>query len=253
MFTKAIVKKPGPNFFQGITSSSYGKPDFQMTLAQHQRYIDALQLCGLEVIVLDAEERFPDAPFVEDTAVLGRDFAVIANPEPASRNGEQQAIRPEVEKHYEKIEAIYPPGTLEGGDVLEVESHYFIGITQRTNIQGAEQFINILNRYGCTGSLVRLDRMLHLKTGVAYLGDNNILAAGELIENVHFQKFHITPVDSDEAYAANAIRIKDHVLVPSGYPQTRKKVEALGYRVVEVDVSEFQKMDGGLSCLSLRF
>ena len=116
MFTKAIVKRPGHNFSQGITSSSYGRPDFQMTLAQHQGYIDALAMCGLEVIVLDADERFPDAPFVEDTAVLARDFAIITNPAPTSRNGEQQAIRREVEKHYGKIEAIDSPGTLEGGE-----------------------------------------------------------------------------------------------------------------------------------------
>jgi dimethylargininase len=224
-----------------------------MTLAQHRSYIDALRQCGLEIIVLDADERFPDAPFVEDTAVLGRDFAVITNPAPASRNGEQETVRREVEKYYREIETILSPGTLEGGDVLEVDTHYFIGITQRTNLQGAEQFIKILNRYGCTGSMVELHNYLHLKTGVAYLGDGNILAGSELIDNENFQPFHITPVDDAEAYAANAIRVNDHVIMPSGYPRTREKVEHLGYRIIEVDVSEFRKMDGGLSCLSLRF
>ena len=253
MYKKAIVKKPGSNFSQGITSSSLGKPNFSLALTQHQNYINALERCGLEVIVLDADPRFPDGLFVEDTAVLGRDFAVITNPAPKSRNGEQEAVRREVEKHYRKIETILSPGTLEGGDVLEVETHYYIGITERTNVEGAEQFIQILNGYGCTGSMVALDHLLHLKTGIAYLGDRNILAGDELIDHESFQQFHITSVNETEAYAANAIRVNDHVLVPAGYPMTRQKIEGLGCRVIEVDVSEFKKMDGGLSCLSLRF
>ena len=131
--------------------------------------------------------------------------------------------------------------------------HFYIGLSQRTNINGAEQLINILKKYGMTGSVVTLDKVLHLKSGVAYLENNNLAVTGEFLLKPDFQKFNILKIDDDESYAANCVWINDHILLPKGFPKTKKTIEKSYQNIIEVNVSEFQKLDGGLSCLSLRF
>jgi dimethylargininase len=154
---------------------------------------------------------------------------------------------------YANVETIDYPGTLDGGDVKMVDKHFYIGLSERTTEEGAKQLISILERYGMTGSTVTIDHTLHLKSGVSYLEQNNLLASGEFLSKQEFQKFKLISVDDDESYAANSVWINDNVLVPKGFPKTKRKVEEAGYNTIAVDVSEFQKMDGGLSCLSLRF
>ena len=134
-----------------------------------------------------------------------------------------------------------------------VGDHYYIGLSERTNQAGAEQMIAILQQYGMQGSIVELSEVLHLKTGLGYLEQNNLLACGEFLDKPEFQSFNLLRVDTHEAYAANSVWINDTVLTPMGFPKTLALIESAGYRVREVDVSEFQKLDGGLSCLSLRF
>ena len=151
------------------------------------------------------------------------------------------------------VEEIKEPGTLEAGDVMMVGSHYFIGLSERTNAQGACQLISILNKYGMTGSAVSLKNVLHLKSGVSYLENNNLLVTGEFKYHPEFQKYNLILIDGEEKYAANSLWINNNVLVPQGFPITKSKIEVLGYQTIEVDVSEFRKLDGGLSCLSLRF
>ena len=130
---------------------------------------------------------------------------------------------------------------------------YFIGISSRTNSAGAEQLIKILNKYGMEGITIPLKSMLHLKSGVSYLENNNLLVAGEFANNKEFPNFNRILVKPDELYAANSLWINDKVIVPEGFPETRKKIEKAGYETIVLDVSEFRKVDGGLSCLSLRF
>lgn len=253
MFKNAIVKKPGKSLIGGISTAGLGEPDYEKALRQHAEYTRALRECGLEVLVLDADEQHPDSTFVEDTAVLTKECAIITNPGAPSRKGETQAIEPLLEQHYRDIERIREPGTVDGGDVMMVGSHFYVGLSARTNREGAEQLIDCLEKYGMTGSPVRLHEVLHLKTGVAYLEQNNLLASGEFISGEPFKGFKLLSVDSDEAYAANCIWVNGTVLIPSGYEKTRAKIEAAGYPVRDLDVSEFRKLDGGLSCLSLRF
>ena len=136
---------------------------------------------------------------------------------------------------------------------MMVGNHYYIGLSARTNLNGAEQTISILNKYGMSGSVIKLEKVLHLKTGLAYLENNNLVVCGEFLSNQEFKKFNIIEIPEEESYAANCIWINDKVLIPKGYPITRQKITDAGYMVVEVDVSEFRKLDGGLSCLSLRF
>jgi dimethylargininase len=134
-----------------------------------------------------------------------------------------------------------------------VGSHFYIGLSARTNLEGARQVIRFLQKYGLTASTVELKEVLHLKTGVAYLERNNLVAFGEFLSKPEFRKFNLLPIDPDERYAANCLWINDRVLIPAGYPKTRMTLEKAGYTTIQVDVSEFRKLDGGLSCLSLRF
>jgi len=253
MFTRAIVRKPGKSFVKGITTANLGKPNLSRALAQHDAYIAALSQCGLDVTVLGADERYPDSTFIEDTAVLTRRFAVMTNPGAESRNGETQVNRPAVQQFYESVTAIEPQGTLDGGDVMAVNRHHFIGLTARTNAGGARQLITLLEQHGYTGSTVSLESFLHLKTGVSWIGGRHLLVAGELIGHPAFRDFDIISVPPGEVYAANCLRINDRVLIPAGFARTRQALAERGYALIETDMSEFQKMDGGLSCLSLRF
>ena len=154
---------------------------------------------------------------------------------------------------YENIEKISHPGTVEAGDIMMVGSHFYIGISERTNRNGAEQVIEILERYGLTGSTIELEKALHLKTGLAYLERNNLVACGEFVTKEKFQKYNLLEIPEDESYAANCIWVNERVIMPQGFPKTRAIIQSCGYEIVEVNVSEFRKLDGGLSCLSLRF
>lgn len=253
MFKHIIVRRPCRQMIHGLTAASLGQPDYDQALKQHDAYIEAMKHCGVEVTVLEADERYPDSTFIEDTAVLTQRCAIVANPGAPSRKGEEVQVAETLTKFYQDIETITAPGTLDGGDVMMAGEHFYIGLSQRTNQEGAAQFIAALGKYGYTGSVVPLEKMLHLKTGVAYLENNNLLATGEFLDRQEFKQYNIIPVDSDECYAANSIWVNGTVLVPAGYPKLSKSVQQADYPIIEVDVSEFRKLDGGLSCLSLRF
>jgi len=252
-FTRAIVKTPCKAMTAGITSAELGMPDYHLALEQHQNYIKALQHCGLEVTILDADERFPDSTFVEDVALVTPHCAILTNPGATSRNQETITMAPILEDYFSHIEQISAKGTLDAGDIMCVGNHYYIGLSERTNFQGASQMIDILERYSMTGSTIKLDSMLHLKTGVNYLENNRILVTGEFIDKAELQQFEQIIVEDSEAYAANSVWINDFLITPAGFPQTKKQLQQKGFNLIEVDVSEFQKLDGGLSCLSLRF
>ncbi len=253
MFTRAIVRKPPKNFQEGLTTSNLGKPDYNKTITQHSKYIRALKRCGLKVIQLDADERFPDSTFVEDTVVVNKEFVLITNFGVSSRRGEELEVKEVFERFYDNIEFIKNPGTLEGGDVLKVDNQYYIGLSKRTNKEGAKQLTEILERYDFSCLTVQLVDFLHLKTGIAYLGDNNLIVSGEFIDNPIFKDFNTIKVDKDEAYAANCIRVNNHILIAKGFQKLRNSLSKLGFKILEIDISEFRKMDGGLSCLSIRF
>lgn len=253
MFTKAIVRRPCRNMVNGITSATLGTPDFNKALEQHNNYIETLKKCGLDVTILDGDDRFPDSVFVEDTALLTPKCAVITNPGAQARKGEIKEMENCVKQFYTNIEHIKAPGTLDAGDIMMVDNHFYIGLSDRTNAEGATQLIDILNRNGMTGSTIPLKTMLHLKTGVSYLENNLLLAFGEFLDKEEFNQFRFIQIPCDESYAANSLWINGFVLVPKGFPKTKALIDETGLKTVEVDVSEFRKLDGGLSCLSLRF
>ena len=256
MFQNVIVRRPCKALVEGITSTpQLGKPDYTLALQQHDDYIAALRQCGVEVTILPADERYPDSCFVEDPAVITSKCAIITNPGAPSRNGEKDEIIDAVRKFFpeDKIEYIQSPGTLEGGDVMMVGNHFYVGRSARTNEEGIRQFIAILEKHGLSGSEVTLEEVLHLKTGVNYLENGNMLVAGEFVRKPEFAQYNRVEIPQEEAYAANCIWVNGTVIVPKGYPAVEAAVRALGYPVLLVDTSEYRKIDGGLSCLSLRF
>jgi dimethylargininase len=255
MFKHAILRRPAQNLAAGQTTVDLGVPVFALVEKQYQQYCEALRQCGLSLTVLEADERYPDSTFVEDTAVLTRESAIFTRPGAPTRAGEVRAMRPAVEQHFRKVHEIVAPGTLDGGDICEAEDHFFVGISHRTNPEGARQLAALLRDEGYTATLVDIRGMhsiLHLKSGIAYLGNNTLVVMEEMADRPEFAGYHLLRVSPNESYAANCVRVNDHVLVPAGFPQLQAALVADGYKVIPLDMSEFQKMDGGLSCLSLR-
>jgi len=253
MFKNAIVRKPSRSMIEGITEATLGKPDYDNAIAQHDDYIAALKECGLMVTELPAVEEYPDSCFVEDPALMTPHCAILTNPGAISRRGEVAHISEAVRSFYDNVEEIKSPGYVEAGDIMMIGDHYYIGLSARTNQIGADQMIAILEKYGMTGSVVTMSEVLHLKTGLGYLEDNNLVACGEFLTKQEFQKYNIMEIDQADSYSANSVWINGTVLVPKGFASTSELIEKAGYKVREVDVSEYQKLDGGLSCLSLRF
>jgi dimethylargininase len=252
MFTHAITRLPGVNFADGITTSHLGCPSYPLILEQHRAYRQALLSLGLDVIVLPAEPDYPDAYFVEDPALVTPKIAIVTYPGAPARQGEQVGLEPFL-KYYRPIYHIQPPGTVEGGDVLMVDDHFFIGLSERTNAEGAAQLMAFLRNAGHTAETIEVSAGLHLKSSVNHLGKGVLLITRDLFDNPSFASYQKILVDDDEAYAANTLWVNGSLLVPRGFPKTRAKLAGLGMPIIDLDVSEVQKMDGGLTCMSLRF
>jgi len=284
MFSRAIVRPPGANYAEGLTTVDLGAPDYACALQQHELYCAALEKCGLTLTRLEKDERHPDATFVEDTAVLisrqksarqqglglvparprnqaladaqASVGAILTRPGAASRRGEVESVAKVLSRFYSELHSIQEPGTVDGGDVCEAENHFFIGISERTNEAGAQQLASWLASCGRTSSFVDIrgvKTILHLKSGISYLGDNRLAVIDVLAEREEFQQYELVRLNAGDEYAANCVRINNHVLVAAGYTEFEKSLRELGYETLPLEMSEFQKMDGGLSCLSLRF
>lgn len=256
-FRGAIVRPPSANFGEGLTTASLGRPDFGLALKQHQQYCAALEHCDLSVLRLPPDERFPDATFIEDTCVLTPRRAILSNPGAPSREGEVGTIEDAVADIFPgALDRISPPGTLDGGDVCEAGGSWLIGISARTNEEGARQLASLLSASGCASEVIdirRIPGILHLKSDLAYLGEGRLFVTERLRRSHAWGQHELIGVPVGEEYAANLIRVNDAVLAADGFPRTRRILRDIGYSVVTLEVSEFQKMDGGLSCLSLRF
>ncbi|WFS62113.1 arginine deiminase family protein [Pseudodesulfovibrio thermohalotolerans] len=252
MFTRAITRRPGPEMVGGITTANLGKPDFELALRQHAVYCRTLADLGLDVTVLDAAPGFPDACFVEDTAVVCEHVAVLTPLGAPSRQGEQLTIEPELAKH-KPVVRITPPALIEGGDVLQVGKIFYVGLSERTNRAGAQALADTVAPYGYETIIIACCPSLHFKTDVNFIGNNTILVSPCCDSLPELSRFQRVIVEDDEAYARNCLYINGTVIVPEGFPKTLAKVRATGVDTVVIDVSEFRKLDGGLTCLSLRF
>jgi dimethylargininase len=255
MFSKAIVRAPSATFASGLTSVDLGAPVLELALQQHEAYCRALEDCGLSLTRLEPDERYPDSTFVEDAAVLTEHGAIITRPGAATRLGETEEIERVLRQHFSAVGKISEPGTLDGGDICQVGKFFLIGISRRTNSRGARQLATLLSDVGYVPSLIDIryvSNILHLKSGLAYLGGNRMLVIDEL-KHLRLDNYEVINVDKTEVYAANCLVINDRILIAAGFPVLERRLHELGYKTTALNMSEFQKMDGGLSCLSLRF
>lgn len=253
---RAIIRPPAANFAAGLTTVDLGTPGYQLALEQHEAYCAALEHCGLRLISLNAAEQYPDSSFVEDTAVLTEQCAILTRPGAPSRTEEVESIAAVLAEFYPVRHSIREPGTLDGGDVCEAGDHFFIGISRRTNEAGAQQLAQILAGAGYTSTSVdirQVEGILHLKSGLACLGDNRLVVIEALAQREEFRGYDLVRVHGHDEYAANCVAINDYVLVAAGFPVFEQTLREWGLQTIAIAMSEFQKMDGGLSCLSLRF
>lgn len=256
MFRRAIVRPPAGNFADGLTTVDLGVPDVAKALEQYARYCEALERCGLELVRLPADPRYPDSTFVEDTAILTARGAILTRPGAPSREGEVAGIEEAVSRFFPELARIESPGTVDGGDICEAGGDFFIGLSERTNEEGAGQLGAQLHRMGFTSATVDIRGIagiLHLKSGIAALSERRLVVIDTLAAHPAFRGYELVRVAPAENYAANCVRVNDAVLVAAGYPKLESFIRALGPAVIPLDMSEFAKMDGGLSCLSLRF
>jgi dimethylargininase len=256
VFKHAIVRLPGRTFSQGLTTVQLGVPLYVKVLQQHARYCEALQACGLTLTTLDADLDHPDSTFVEDTAVVTERSAVLTRPGAPSREGEVAAIRSALSSFFPAMAEIKAPGTLDGGDICEADDRFFLGLSHRTNEEGARQLAAHLAREGYASAVIDvrgMNSILHLKSGISYIGENTLVVMEEMAGHELFNGYEMIRVIEQESYAANCVRVNERVLVPAGFPLLTKALKDRGFYPTQLEMSEFQKMDGGLSCLSLRF
>ena len=210
-----------------------------------------------EVIALAEDDRYPDSTFVEDTAlILPGVGAILTRPGAESRAGEVDTIADALVAFFPTLAQIGAPGTLDAGDVCETGDHVFIGISHRTNADGAAQLATWLLQFGITSSTVDIrgiDSILHLKSGIAAIEPRHLVLIEALADHPAFAGYDIVRVPVGEEYGGNCVRVNDVIFVSDGQPELDARLRALGYTLEVLDMSEYRKMDGGLSCLSLRF
>jgi len=249
--SQAIVRRPAPSCTAGLTTAGLGAPDYAGTLDQFQAYCTALRSLGLALTELPPLPDFPDAHFVEDVAVVTPEFAVITRPGAPARRGETAHIEQPLSVYRELLPMQH--GRLDGGDVMQVGKRFFIGLTGRTDTEGIAAFEQLVKPHGYTVEAVAVGAGLHLKSVVNALSEDTLLLAQALADRPVFADFRRIPVAPDDEYAGNTLRIKDTLVTPAGFDRVHEAIAELGLPLVVLDTHEFRKMDGGLTCLSLRF
>lgn len=253
-FTHAISCTPSKSIVDGLRAVDVGAPDYDTFLGHHTDYVAALRSTGAEVTVLPAMDEFPDSVFVEDAALCLLELAIVMRPGAPSRLGEAAAMQPTLEAMYSTVARIKGPGFIEGGDILVSEREILVGLSDRTTQLGVDELAEIVAPFGYTVRVVQTPAgVLHFKTDCSLLDGNTILSTPVLAASGCFEGYDVIYTAEGEAACANSIRFNDVVLMPAGFAQTRARVEAAGFTVTEIDNSEAAKVDGGLSCMSLRF
>jgi len=251
--TFAIVRDVPESFNRCVSNSNtFDDIDTERAKWQHQQYCNTLSLLGINLIRLDTDDSLPDCCFTEDTVVIVDDLAIITSPGIKSRVAETIALEKTLSL-YKNIIRINQPGTIEGGDVLIIERTLYIGISSRTNTEGIRQIAAILEPRGYWIVPVEIRNTLHLKSVCSYLGNGRIILAEGYFDLNIFSGFEKIIVPKEEAYSANCLYVNKRILIPKGFPETKELLEEKGLHVVELEMSEFRKADGALTCLSVIF
>jgi dimethylargininase len=219
---------------------------------QHAAYQRLLEKFGAGVISLPAQPQLPDSMFVEDPAIVLDELAVIFPLGTESRRPEAASIAQALAK-FRKIARVELPGQVEGGDILRIGRRLFAGLSSRTNLDGIEQLASIISPHGYEVIGVAVTGCLHLKSAVTYIGRNTLLANRMWFDTQPLAGFEWIDVAPEEPHAANALAVGDTVIFPASFPRTRARMEARGFHVTPIDISELQKAESGLTCSSLLF
>ncbi|NKB54438.1 MAG: dimethylarginine dimethylaminohydrolase [Rhizobiaceae bacterium] len=253
-FSHAVTRRPSAAIVDGLRAVDLGAPDLATFMQHHKDYVAALKSTGAEVLELAELEAFPDSVFVEDAALCLQQAAILMRPGAPSRLDEAQQMRPVLEKIYGSVLAIEGPGTIEGGDILVTEREILVGRSERTGAAGIAELEAQVTPLGYQLREVHTPPgVLHFKTDCSLLDHTTILATARLAASGCFEGYDVIETADGEEACANAIRFNQIVLFPAGFPKTLAKLHAAGYSVVEIGNSEAAKLDGGMSCLSLRF
>jgi len=256
LFNTVIVRAPGKSYPNCVSSNpEHNSIEWSRALRQHQEYVKILRENGIEVIELPPLEEHPDSVFVQDTSIIGASSkkAVICRFGKHSRRGEERSIKEFLQAYGFITEEICAPGTIEGGDVLVTDvGIVFTGESERTNKEGIEQFAKAFPYVKVIS--IKITKIFHLLSGVNYLGKKRIAISPQVIDTSYFDGFKLIKIPEDELYANNLLYLgEEKVLIPAGYPKAKKKLISEGFKPIEVDVSEFWKGDGGVTCLNSPF
>lgn len=254
-FTHALLRTPGWSVVNGLRDDASQTPRYEVVLAQHAAYADALRTIGIAVDVLPPLEDFPDSMFVEDPALTFPNGAILLRPGAPSRLHEREEMRGALEKHFTKILAIEGEDEfVDGGDILVTPKTVFIGLSKRTNRKGADALARKLAELGYTARIAQTPAgILHFKTASSLMAEDTILATKPLAESGVFAGFDVIVTPPGEEAAANALRMNDTIFVGAHYPRTIDLLRSKGLNVRPLTVSEVAKLDAGLSCMSLRW
>lgn len=253
-FTHAITRKPGRTITGGLRAVDTGAPALSLMLDHHAAYVAALRATGATVVELDAADAFPDSVFVEDTALCLPQGAVVMRPGAPSRLGEVAEMAPHLRTLYSQVLEIKGPGFIEGGDILVTDREILIGRSARTDAAGIAELTSLVAPWGHkVREVFTPPGVLHFKTDCSLLDGETILSTERLAASGCFDGYRVIHTAPGEEAAANSIRFNDVVIMPAGFSGTRDAIVAAGFSVVEIGNSECAKLDGGMSCLSLRF
>jgi dimethylargininase len=252
-FTHAIVRKPAESITNGLRAVDIGKPNYDQMMLDHSDYVEALISAGAQLIELSPLDKYPDAQFVEDTALCLPEGVILMRPGAQSRLGEVEEIAPKLRDLFKKVYKIDEPGHVEGGDILVTAKEILVGRSARTDEKGVSQLSEIVTALGYVmREVFTPPEILHFKTDCSLLGATEILSTKRLEASGCFDGYKVINVADGEEAAANAIRVNDYVIMPAGFPKTKAILENHGYKVKAINNTECAKLDGGMSCLSLR-
>ena len=226
--------------------------DTDLASQQHLQYQSVLSSLGCNVVSVATAPGLADSVFVEDTALVLNEVAVLCSPGAVSRQAEVAGVK-EVLQHYRTLVPIESPGTLDGGDILRVGKVIYVGLSTRSNQSGIEQLRRIVANYGYSVKAVEIVNCLHLKSAVTEIAPDTLLINSDWINRSDFEDFELIDVDKKEAHAANALLVGDNLIYPSSFPRTLEKLVRRGIKVTSVDVSELQRAEGAVTCCSLIF
>ena len=251
-FKNAIIRKPNKSIQNGLSSQNI-HPEYETILEEHRNYVKAINEAGLKINLLEPLEEYPDSIFVEDPALTYKSTIIILNLSDPSRNGEKNIIKNEIKHLFDNI-LFVKDGFVEGGDILNINNHFIIGLSHRTNKLGAENLSTILQRLGATVEVCKTPNdILHFKSECSVIDDDVILVSNKMAQLDYLKSnYNLIELPIGEEGASNALRINDKLLLPDGFIKAEEMLSKK-YNIIKVKVDEIAKVDAGLSCMSLRW